>query len=349
MRPNPRQERLYISEIHAGLVELEKFLGVDPASHASPLHPFKAACEVYQLKAQDPFGVEFAYETASFRECVLFMAAAMDLVRYFQVVRRSGEVKKLRPHFAKLGAGFFGVAGTCGIQMSKGSRLRALLAARGVPPPPDEVAKDATRKTVKLMLALAALNSFDGIEVENPDSSNAADPNPDLIVEHDGLRFGVACKSISSTHEETINENIAKGVLQIERAIEAGKVSPRCGTVLLDISALLDHERLYVPEAGQRWALEGKGPVFTRAVDEALAKVYGQENRKFHDILKPIFANSQLPRGVFIYAHGVMLCENSGATIPVYQKALRLGFGGDVSNLQDFCERLNRSLHCQPG
>lgn len=349
MRSNPQQERLYIPEIIAGLVELEGFLGVDPASPASPLHPFKEACEVYELVAQGPFGIETAYETSAYRECVMFMAAAMDLVRYFRAVHRRAEVKKLRPHFSKLGAGFFGVAGTYGIQMSNGSRLREHLAARGVPPPPDEVAKDATRKTVELMVALAALNSFDGIEVEDPDASDASDPNPDLIIEHAGQRFGVACKSVSSTHEKTINENIAKGVLQIERAIEAGKVSPRCGTVLLDVSALLDHAWLYIPKPGHRWALEGKASVFTGAVDEALAKVYGQQNRKFHEVLKPIFADSQLPRGVLIYAHGVMLCENAGATIPVYQKALRLGFGGDVSSLQGFCERLNRALHCQPG
>ncbi|MDP1580971.1 MAG: hypothetical protein Q8M02_11875 [Candidatus Didemnitutus sp.] len=350
MKPNPAHEQLSVPEIAAGLVELEKFLGVDRAGSLSPLFPFKVACDVHEQQRIDGFaGLEQLYEIPAFRECVMFIAGALDLVRYFQAARHNSELKKLRRHFALVSDGFFGIAGTYGIQMSQGSLLRRRLGEHGITPPSDAVAKDATRKTIELMLAMAALNTFDGVEVEDPKASDPSNPNPDIIIHKGDQRFGIACKSITSLHEETFKENIAKGVAQLERSILAGKVDSRCGVVMIDVSAILEHDRLYVPEPGYCWVSAGAGPALTSAVTEALLKVFGHDPvRTFHDILGPIFKGHNLPPGVLIYAHGLLICEKDGAIFPVYQKTLRLGFGGDTSFLGSFNESLNRALHCQP-
>ena len=122
------------------------------------------------------------------------------------------------------------------------------------------------------MLAMAALNTFEGIEVEDPKASDPANPNPDLIIRSGDRRYGIACKSITSLHEETFKENVTKGVAQIERSILAGKADSRCGVVLIDVSAILGHERLYVPEPGHCWISEDAGMALTNAVNEALLK-----------------------------------------------------------------------------
>jgi len=349
MKPNPAQEKISVPEIAACLVEIEKFLGIDPTNNLSPLFPFKVACDVHEQQRLHGFvGLEALYEIPVFRECVMFIAAAMDLVRYFRAARHNSELKKLRPHFALVSDGFFGIAGTYGIQMSQGSLLRQRLGEHGITPPSDAVAKDATRKTIELMLAMAALNTFEGIEVEDPKASDPSNPNPDLIIRSGDRRYGIACKSITSLHEETFKENVVKGVTQIERSILAGKVDSRCGVVLIDVSAILEHERLYVPEPGHCWSYEGAGEVLTSVVTEALLKIFGHDPaRSFHDILGPIFKGHDLPPGVLIYAHGLLICEKEGTVSPVYQKALRLGFGGDTSVLGRFNESLNRALHCQ--
>jgi hypothetical protein len=348
MRPNPIQERLSVPQILVGLTELENCLGFDPSSNLSPLFPFKVACSVREQVAQGPFGLDLAWETRPFRECLMFIAAAMDLVRYFQAARHKSELRKLRSHFALISHGFFGIAGTYSIQMSKGSLLRKYLPKLEVQQPTDAIPEDATRKTIELMLALAALNTFDGIEVEDPNTSDPADPNPDLIVRHQGKRIGIACKSTASRHEETFKDNVTKGISQLEHAIEAGKVDRRCGVVLLDVSAIVDQDKLFVPKAGHCWPYQGSGEVFMDAVTSALQSIFAPNlTRSYHDILRPIYKGHALPTGVLVYAHGLMLCSKDGVVSPVYQKGVRLIFGGDTSFLGRFGRRLNCALHCQ--
>lgn len=349
MQPDPKQEQFFVRDILDGLIALETQLQLVPASGLSPLFPFKVACQVYEKQRQMPFDLSLAYENPKFRECIMLVAAAMDLVRYHRAARGHRALRKLGPHFAQIGGGFFGIAGTYGIQMSKGCPMRSWLEAAGVVFPDDAAAKDATRKTIELMFALAALNAFETIEVEDPKDSGSSAPNPDLIVGHDGKRYGIACKSVSSVQEETIKDNVAKGVEQLGRAIEAGGVDPRCGVVVLDVSAILKQDRLYMPGPGQFWEKSQTGGILCQAVDEALQKIYGPDPaRTFQEILGPIYKGSDLPPGVLIYAHGLMLSAENEAVSPVYQKSLRLGFGGDTSELTPFNTRLDRALNCQP-
>ena len=343
MRPDPTREQISLPEIVAGLAELEEYMDAP----ASTLAPFKVACTVYEAQLRGPFG-DMIYESPKLRECVMFGAAAMDVIRYFRLVRHKSQLRNLRKHLALLGPGFFGIAGTYTVQQSKGSTLREKLETLGIASPTDAVAKDATRKAVELMLAMAAMNTFDRVVVEDPVASNAADPNPDLIIEHDGHGYGLACKSLSTGSEETIKERVAEGIAQLERAIAAKKVEPYRGVVLLDVSALLDHESLYIPKLHHRWPMHSTGAVLKHSVEEALARAFGPgPGRSFHDIFGPLFKDRRLPAGVLIYAHGLRICDNNGSSVPVYQKALQLCFCGDTSSITDFCKQLNLALHCQ--
>jgi hypothetical protein len=343
MRQDPARERLGLQEIVAGLAEMETCLDAPN----SALQPFKVACSVYESQLRGLFG-GWNYESKSFRECVMFVAAAMDMVRYFRLVRNKSQFRNLRKHLALIDPGFFGVAGTFTVQQSKGSNLRAKLTAHGIASPTDAVAKDAARKTIELMLAMAAMNTFDNVAVEHPHASSVTDPNPDLIIEHAGHRYGVACKSLSTTSEETFKERVAEGIVQLERAVAANKVDSRRGVVLLDISSLLEHERLFMPEKFQFWKMKDSGKVLKHAINGALGKVFATDlDRSFHDVLSKLYKGRRLPVGILIYAHCLMICENKGAAIPVYQKALELRSGGDTSSILDFCKRLNLALHCQ--
>ena len=210
----------------------------------------------------------------SMRECLMFVAAAMDLVRYYRCVRNTRGLRALSKHFKLLGSGFFGVAGTYTVQQSKGSMLRKLLCDQGYDMPTDEKAKDAVRKSVELMLALAAINTFERVEIEDPDDSGRAAPNPDIIIDNEDHRYGIACKSWSSPNEENFKKRIAEGLSQIDRAIKADKVDRNRGVLRIDISALLDHERLFVPAKGQIWGCQGTGAILLSAMGEAMVKVF---------------------------------------------------------------------------
>ena len=348
MRPDPASEKLTLQEISDGLDKIEAFIDAPEPM----LRPFKVACSVYANSLAN-WG-NLAIPTPAMHECLMFVAAAMDLVRYYHRIRRTGELKDLRKHMALLGPGFFGLAGTFTIQQSNGSVLRDRLNAAGEAPPTpkpptDDKEKDAVRKTVELMLAMAALNTFERVSLEDPGASDPDNPNPDLIIEHDGHRYGIACKSLSSPHEAGFIENVTKGASQLEGAIKAHKVDRNRGVVLLDVSALLDHKSIIMPTADHLWAMEDTGQILLHKMGEALVKIFGSPDRTYHEILAPIYKGRPLPVAVLLYGHALMICHSSnGAIVPVYQKALIKGFGNDTSSITDFCELLNRAIHCQP-
>jgi hypothetical protein len=247
-----------------------------------------------------------------------------------------------------LGPGFFGVAGTYTVQQSKGSLLRKILGEQGYELPTDEKAKDSVRKSVELMVALAAMNTFERVEVEDPDDSGRAAPNPDIVIDYEGHRYGIACKSLSSLNEENFKKRIAEGLGQIECAIKAGKVDRKRGIVLIDISALLGHEQLFVPSKGQVWDFRGTGPILLSAMQEAMGKVFGSSLRTYAEILSGPFKDHDLPVGILLYGHALMICQDShGTIVPIYQKGLIQGFGNDVSSIFGFCKGLNNAIHCQ--
>lgn len=345
MRPDNQAEQTHVQDILGGITALEEQLGLVPEHGRSPLFPFKLACECYQRQTEGLAGLELTAGQPLVRECMMLVAAAMDLVRYYHATRRLSEFRNLTQHFSLVGDGLFGIAGTYGIQMSKGSPLRKYLEASGCKFPEDGVAKDATRKTIELMFGLAALNAFESVELENPKHSDSFEPNPDLIIGFEGKRYGLACKSVSSLHEASMKENVDKGVSQLVRTIRSKRVDERCGIVVIDVSAILDQDRLYMPGPGVFWGKMHAGQAMQAEMDAALAKIYAVNGpRQYHEIFAPSFKDSNLPVGVLFYAHGLMICDVAGAAAPVYQKALQLAYGGDTSSILPFLKRLDRAV-----
>jgi hypothetical protein len=271
----------------------------------------------------------------------------MDLVRYVKAIKDKSRLKVIKKHLALLGAGGFGVAATYTHQQSHASAIRMRLEQAGIAPLPPEILKDASRKTIELMIGLAALNTFDEVTIEDPEESNAKDPNPDIIISWRNARFGIACKSINSTNKSNLRERISEGLIQIDRSIECGKVDNRRGVVLLDISALLDHDALYVPSEDSVWFAKDLTEILWEAINRALAKVFGSGPSKVKGALGDLFENHQAAPCVLIYAHTLMIAAAGDSICPRYMKLMRLLFAGDHSKVKGFAEKLNTALHCQ--
>lgn len=345
MKLNPQDEWMNVREIRTGLLEIEKRLHFE----TSVLQPFRESCDLYENAVGHPLApMSVMFGTPKFREVVMFVTAGMDLVRYFRLANSKKQLKVLRDHLQLVGPGLFGVAATFTIQQANGSYLRNRLHQIGYPIPTAPIAADAARKTIELMVGMAAMSSFDSVSLEDPNASDPADPNPDVIIQHDGRRYGIACKSLVSSSESNFVERIDDGLSQLTRAIDGNKADRRCGMVLLDISAQLDHDRLY-DGAGTVPSLRriGPGEALLSEMSAALIKIFGPD-RRWDEILPPVFAPYSLPPGILIYGHSLIIChDDQGAQFPVYQKAMIQGVGNDVGSIKPFCDRLNNAIHGQ--
>lgn len=348
MRPDKAKEMLHIADIKAGLANIEQsvFTKTEGDEHKSGLLALKIACDVFERLSQGPFPID--YNLPRVKECCLHVAAAMDLVRYAKAIKDKAKLKPLKKHLALIGAGGFGVAATYTNQQSKPSAIQELLSKYGVKSVPPEAMKDASRKTIELMIGFAALNKFDEIVLEDPEESNPKDPNPDIIIKTSNATFGVACKSLNSTNTTNFKERIAEGLRQIDRTIDSGKLRSRHGMVLLDISALLDHDLLYMPSHDHVWAASHTTEVMLAAVDEMLFSIFGSSRplsakAAFGDL----FESHQAAPCVLIYAHTLMIACSGNSIFPSYMKLMKLLFVGDHSKVKSFAEKLNRGLHCQ--
>lgn len=338
---------MHVTEIVRGLREIEQRMHSSGAS----LLPFQVACDVYQKQIPHPFAPdEILFQIPTFREVVMFVAAGMDLVRYMQQAPTKQHTKLLKKHLPLLGPGFFGIAATYAIQQSHGSILRDRLKELGYPIPPPQVAADAARKTIELMVGMAAMSCFDEVALEDPNDSGSKSPNPDVIVGHRGCRYGIACKSLASSNEANFLERIEDGLGQIADAVKANTVDARRGVVLVDISALLDHDRLYDGTGAEPLAAPlGPGEALHSEMNSALIRIF-KRVPDWNQILPPLFAPYSQPPGILIYGHSLLICHDErGVHFPVYQKAMMLGFGNDVEPIKGFCTRMNDALHGQDG
>jgi hypothetical protein len=338
---------MQVAQISVGLKEIERRLHADD----TPLLPFQIACEIYQSQIPHPFVPdELVFQIHKFREVAMFVAAGMDLVRYHHLAPTKKQMKLLRKHLRLLGPGFFGVAATYAIQQAHGSFLRDRLKELGRPIPSPQIAADAARKTIELMVGMAALSCFDEVALEDPNDSSSKAPNPDVIVRHEGCRYGIACKSLASSNEANFIDRITEGLSQIADAVEKDTVDARRGVVLVDISALLDHDRLYNGTGSQPSATPmGPGEALLSEMNAALIRIFHRAP-DWGQVLHPLFAPYSLPPGILIYGHSLLIChDEQGAHLPVYQKAMMLGFGNDVEPIKWFCNRLNDALHGQVG
>jgi hypothetical protein len=198
------------------------------------------------------------------------------------------------------------------------------------------------------MLGLAALNTFDDVLMEDPELSNPKNPNPDLIIRHGTARFGIACKSLSSKSKTNFRERIGEALRQIDTAVVSGNIDKRRGIVLLDISALLDHNASYLPSQNEIWKAEDISQVLLHIVDTALYEIFGTEHGiKVKEHIGDLFDNTQAAPCVIIYAHTLMIAASGEVVGPRYMKSMRALYVGDHSKVKAFSESLNRALHGQ--
>lgn len=75
----------------------------------------------------------------------------------------------------------------------------------------------ATRKLFELLIGALAFGLTGRIELEDPNASGGG-KNPDVLCEFGGESWGLACKTLNSTHPQTLLDTIEKGARQIAAA-----------------------------------------------------------------------------------------------------------------------------------
>lgn len=350
MKPDKTQESLHITNIKSGLAELERIaFGAKSKANFKPgLLALKIACDVFESLQQGPFPFSIAYDNPKIKECCLYVAGAMDLVRYNLAISNKSKLKRVKKHLELVGAGAFGPAATYIHQQSKPSYIQQLIRKAGFQPLRPEQLQDATRKTVELTLGLAALNTFDEVVLEDPQNSSGGVPNPDVIIQHAGRKFGIACKSLSSANRPNFRKRIDEALSQIDRAIMCGQVDKGRGIVLLDISALLDHDALYVPSTEHVWVANELPQVFMEVVNDVVGNLLSSgTSSSLQEELGGLFQKHQAAPCILFYAHAVMIASSDNSIAPHFMKAMTLRFAGDHRKVKVFTDGLNRALHCQ--
>jgi hypothetical protein len=346
MRPDKTQEMLHVTEIMTGLEDIERCAFAKVEDQQSGLLALKMACKVFDNLSKG--FLPMLYEIPKLKEVCLNVAGSMDLVRYFRRINDKSKVKTINKHLQLIGTAGFGVAATYIHQQGRASFFQESLRKARIPQLRSEILKDATRKTIELMMGMAALNSFEEVILEDLDCADVNNPNPDVIVRDGKKRFGIACKSVSSKSRPNFRERITEGIEQIDHAINKKRVDNRCGIVLVDVSALLDHDSLYVPQANSAWNSADISQVLQESIDKVSSGLFDAEHFKtLNESVGDLFEGHKAAPGVLLYAHSLMVASSEGVINPYYMKAMRLHFAGDTSKVTTFCEHLNRALHCQ--
>ena len=282
MRINTDQEKLHISDIRSGIAKLKQLVISDSdGTFQGEIMAMQIACRVYEDLQSNP--LPWSFEIESIKECCQYVAAAMDLTRYLRGLEIKKNYKNIEPHLGLLTKGGFGISATYQIQQRKGSRIQSLIKEAMGEQWTNEVARDAARKSIELMVALAALNKFDEVILEDPYDSNTQFANPDVLIRDQGKNYGIACKSLSSKQSATFYERIEEAVRQIETSIEDSQIDPGRGIVFFDLSPLLDHDTLYLPGPNHVWSHEVAIDALQFAVKKLLMELMGQGTA--HDLI----------------------------------------------------------------
>ncbi len=346
MRVDRDNEKLSITEIKEGLSRIRETLGASE-SIAPGFVRLQSAVDLFQ-KLNEGF-LPISYEIDEIRHCFYDVAGAMDLVRLFRSLRDKKKIKLVKQHLHLVCDAGFGVGSTFFHQQSHKSYVQRALEEIGAKMPTDEQLKDASRKSLELMLGLAALNKFESVELEDPNCSGDKVPNPDVIIRDGGNSYGIACKSISSRNFETLRERIAEGLEQIDRAIECGRIDRRKGVLFIDISPLFDHEAVYMPVGGSGWRIEDVQKLISDCLEAQFSELLGVSNGKpdVSDYIGDLFQGVSASPSILVYGHALVIAGTSAGVGPRYLKAMKQYYVGDCSAVATFVERLNRGLHGQ--
>jgi hypothetical protein len=94
---------------------------------------------------------------------------------------------------------------------------------------------DAANKITELLVAALVMRFARAVELDPP-QGRAGGANPDILSTVDGMRWGFACKTMTSPNPKTMFDRICDGVDQIE-------VSPaQRGVVIVNVKNIVDHD-----------------------------------------------------------------------------------------------------------
>lgn len=345
MRIDTEIESLHITEIAQGLERIKHFLSHGDSEPINiEVTAMEAAVAAYE-KIQSGF-LPVLYSSDTMKECCHYVAAAMDLVRYFRKIPDKNKIKQVRGHLGLIGKGGFGIYATYQKILQNDSYVHTKIEELTSTDSSKEIARDAARKSIELMLGLACLNKFDRVILEDPYYSNDKNPNPDLIVVSNKKRYGIACKSISSNSKTNFREHVEKAIEQVDKSTKKGKVDPKQGIVFFDISALLNHDKLFEPSFNYCWNKDSAIAAIQSEVDNVIKDIIGSSSAYRQKFL-PLFKGSCTAPCIVTYAHSLMICENQYGVYPYYYKVLRYLEIGDSFKVSKFVKELNNACHCQ--
>lgn len=196
-------------------------------------------------------------------------------------------------------------------------------------------------KIFELFIATLCLGlNTEEILVDNPNQSKG--DNPDVIATIGEKMWGFGCKSLHSSHPQTIFENIEKAVDQIEKA------PAQVGIPVLNIKNLVDHDKFWPivedgeePEFGAFLDINIPTSMmysFIQQIHQELVNHVGEEN------LKEVFKNKKAQPGCLVY------CPTTTSLVINFRPVItRL----NIFNLMDFdnvskeCMVVNMKLNHQ--
>lgn len=351
MNPIKAQEQLHVTEIVAELEKIEKILRNEAGLEETPrgLLAMKVAAKAYLNITTGLFPVDF--RIPQMRECSQFVASSLDIARSFRAISNKRGLRKIKDHLNLIGKAGFGASATITNQQDKAGRIGTLLDEQEITETTNEIRKDATRKSLELMLGLAALGRFGDVSLEDPNCSSSSAPNPDVIIPFNGENYGIACKSICTRNYEGLRDNIKKAISQLKKAAESNALTPGRGLVFLDVSPLLNHEELYLPDQpGTIWYRDTAKETCQRAVATAFARAAGMNAPDdAHALFGDLFKDRVVAPVIIVYGHTVMIADYTSQGAPGYMKSMWPVSMGDASRINPFVNQLNFAIHAQPG
>ena len=96
---------------------------------------------------------------------------------------------------------------------------------------------DVANKVFELLIACCCMTFAGEIELDHPENSKGS--NPDLIVDYDHGKSGIACKALLSQNSKALFDNVEKAVEQIE-ASPADK-----GFVIVSLKNVANHDAFW--------------------------------------------------------------------------------------------------------
>ncbi len=265
------------------LLKLLEEYGLSP-SPGSSLE--RMTLSVYDiLYSKDP---EYERESVDIREAFTDLAAASELAVQILAVRDHADFPKLIPHLRLLDEGEASLA-------TKASQT-----------------DQASNKITELLAACLSMRCGQDIELDDPVRSSGG-RNPDVLVTMDGVRWGIACKTLHSLHPESIIDNVNLGLGQIDDS------PAETGFLFFNLKNVIDRDRYWAISNETEWKAGGSPRFFAFSSFEEPMALFMEETNRVARIMVNHIGNEEVHRlfkgtralhGVLFYAHvlcGVLL------------------------------------------